>query len=47
MKRSREFKGYYQFMKQYDKYLNTTFKQELGGKAKLRIRQLARWSEGK
>lgn len=44
MKRTRTFKGYYKFMKEYDKYLNTEFKAEHGNKSKLRIRQFAKWN---
>lgn len=47
MKRTRTFKGYYKFMKGYEKYLNTEFKSELGNKPKLRIRQLGKWYSGK
>ena len=47
MKRTREFKGYYQFMKDYDRYLTREFKTEYGNKVKLRVRQLGKWNEGK
>ena len=47
MRKSRTFKGYYAFMKGYDKYLNAEFKKDYPDSPKLRIRQLGKWNLGK
>jgi len=52
MKRTRMFKGYYKFMKEYDKYYRNEYKTEIlkkhkteiGNSKKLRIRQLNEWA---
>lgn len=44
MKQRRMEKGYYKFMKQYDRHLTIEFKAEHGNKPKMRVRQLAAWN---